>query len=79
MPVNFKGFFTVKQASEFLGVTIMTLHRWDASGKLKPRRHPLNHYRLYLKSDLEKLLKQVSKPIWNDKRFFYGRKKRATK
>lgn len=58
---NFKGYLTVKQAAEFLGVTIMTLHRWDAKGKLKAMRHPINRYRLYKKSDLEKLLKRVSK------------------
>ena len=58
---NFKGYLTVKEASEFLGVSIMTLHRWDAKGKLKARRHPINHYRLYKKTDLEKILKQISK------------------
>jgi excisionase family DNA binding protein len=58
---NFKGYLTVKQAAEFLGVTIMTMHRWDAAGKLKALRHPINHYRLYKKSDLEKILKKVSK------------------
>jgi len=40
---------------------VMTLHRWDAAGKLKALRHPINHYRLYKRSDLEKLLKTVSK------------------
>ena len=58
---NFKGYLTVKQAAEFLGVTIMTMHRWDAKGKLKARRHPINRYRLYKKSDLENILKKASK------------------
>ncbi len=58
---NFKGYITVKQASEILGVTVMTLHRWDAGGKLKARRHPINHYRLYKKSELESLLKKLDK------------------
>lgn len=57
---NFKEYLTVKQAAEFLGVTVMTLHRWDAKGKLKARRHPINRYRLYKKSDLERLLKKFS-------------------
>jgi DNA (cytosine-5)-methyltransferase 1 len=60
--VNFKECLTVKDASHFLGVTIMTLHRWDAAGKLKALRHPINNYRLYKKSDLEKLLKGLNKP-----------------
>jgi len=58
---NFKGYLTVKQAAQVLGVTIMTMHRWDAAGKLKALRHPINHYRLYTKRDLVKLLKTVTK------------------
>ncbi len=58
---NFKGFLKVKQAADLLGVTVMTLHRWDAKGKLKALRHPINRYRLYKRSELEKLLKKVSK------------------
>ena len=58
---NFKRYVKVKEASEILGVSIMTLCRWDAKGKLKPFRHPINNYRLYKKSELEKLLKKVSK------------------
>jgi len=58
---NFKGFLKVKQAAEMLGVTVMTLHRWDAKGKLKALRHPINHYRLYRASDLQRLLSKVGK------------------
>ena len=58
---NFKGYIKVKEASEILGVSIMTLHRWDAKGKLKPFRHPVNNYRLYRTSELKKLLNQISK------------------
>lgn len=58
---NFKEYLTVKKAAEFLGVTVMTLHRWDAKGKLKARRNPMNHYRLYKLSTLKKLLKDISK------------------
>jgi len=58
---NFKDYLTVTQAAKLLGVTVMTLHRWDASGKLKARRNPLNHYRLYKRSELKALLIKVSK------------------
>jgi excisionase family DNA binding protein len=58
---NFKEYITVKQAAEYLGVTVMTLHRWDAKGKLKAHRHPINRYRLYKKSDLNKVLKSIAK------------------
>ncbi len=57
---NLKEYLTVKKAAEFLGVTVMTLHRWDAQGKLKARRHPINNYRLYKENDLKKILKSVS-------------------
>lgn len=57
---NFKGYITVKKAAEILGVTVMTLHRWDAKGELKARRHPINRYRLYTKKQLEELLKRLS-------------------
>lgn len=58
---NFKGYIKVKEASEILGVSIMTLHRWDAKGKLKPFRHPVNNYRLYKRNELKGLLKKISK------------------
>lgn len=59
--VNFKGYIKVKEASGVLGVSVMTLHRWDAKGKLKPFRHPINRYRLYKKQELENLLKKILK------------------
>jgi len=58
---NFKEFLTVKEAAKQLGVSVMTLHRWDAKGRLKSYRHPINNYRLYKGADLNKLLKGISK------------------
>ena len=58
---NFKQYIKVKEASQILGVSIMTLHRWDAKGKLKSFRHPINNYRLYKKDKLEQLLNRISK------------------
>jgi len=58
---NFKGYIKVKEASEVLGVSVMTLHRWDAKGKLKSLRHPINNYRLYKIVDLKSLLGKISK------------------
>lgn len=57
---NLKDYLTVKEASEILGVSSMTLRRWDKAGKLKPYRHPLNRYRLYRREELENLLKGIS-------------------
>ena len=56
---NFNDYATIKKAAEILGVSTNTLRNWDANAKLKSIRHPLNGYRLYLKSDLENLLKKM--------------------
>ena len=56
---NFKEYVTVKRAAEMLGVSIMTLHRWDLSGKLKAKRHPINGYRLYNEQEMNRLLKKI--------------------
>jgi len=58
---NFKEYLTVKEAADLLGVSVMTLHRWDAKGKLKSFRHPINNYRLYKSSELKGLLKSIRK------------------
>src|SRR5688572_2980146 len=46
---------SVGDAAQYLGVSIQTLRRWDATGKLKPARHPVSKYRYYNLSDLEPL------------------------
>jgi DNA (cytosine-5)-methyltransferase 1 len=52
-------FVTVKEASEFLGVSPNTLRNWHRDGKIPVHRNPMNGYRLFKKRDLEKLLKQI--------------------
>lgn len=54
-------FLTVGQAADYLGVSKDTLRRWDRSGKLVARRHPLTEFRLYLKSDLDSVLAGVTR------------------
>ena len=56
-----KNYLKILEAAEYLGVTSQTLRNWDKDGKLKPYRHPLNNYRMYKKSDLDKLFKRVKK------------------
>ncbi len=48
-------YLAVQQAAEYIGVSVATLLRWDAAGKLRPVRHPVNGYRYYRRSDLESL------------------------
>ena len=43
---------TIKQAAEILGVAEVTLRRWDALGKFRAKRHPMNGYRLYAERDV---------------------------
>lgn len=50
---------TIKDAAELLGVSEMTLRRWDAAGKFKARRHPMNGYRLYSRADVLNLKRQI--------------------
>ena len=52
-------FLSAGEAAKVLGVSIQTVRNWDASGQLKARRHPINRYRLYRKSDIEKLLAKL--------------------
>lgn len=59
MKINLGDYLRVKEAARLLGVSPMTLRRWDEQGKLKAHRHPINRYRLYKKSDLETLLREL--------------------
>ena len=52
-------YLTIKQAAEILGVTALTLRNWDKQGKLAASRHPLNNYRVYNITDIEKLIKSI--------------------
>jgi PAS domain S-box-containing protein len=49
-------YLTVSEAAALLGVSPWTLRNWDKAGKLKPRRHPKNGYRIYRHEDLESVL-----------------------
>ncbi len=43
---------TVSQAADFLGVTVRTLHHWDAKGLLVPQVRTWSDYRIYTADDL---------------------------
>ncbi|MCH7994552.1 MAG: MerR family transcriptional regulator [Planctomycetes bacterium] len=57
--VKISDFMTVGEAAEDLGASAHSLRRWDATGKLKARRHPASNFRLYLRTDLDRFLAQV--------------------
>jgi excisionase family DNA binding protein len=50
-------------AAEYLGVAQNTLRKWAARGDLPMHRNPVNGYRLFKRTDLDKLLKKVAKPV----------------
>lgn len=52
-------YFSIKEASEILGVSALTLRNWDKSGKFKAHRHPMNNYRVYKLSALEHIIEDI--------------------
>jgi DNA-binding transcriptional MerR regulator len=50
---------TIQKAAQILGVTPLTLRNWDNSGKFCASRHPINNYRVYKLSDVEKLVMDI--------------------
>ena len=55
-------FLQIAEAADYLGVCKNTLRNWGLAGKLKEYRHPINNYRLYKKSELERLLNKLQSP-----------------
>ena len=66
---SFSEYRTVGEAARFLGVSPATLRNWDRTGKLKPRRHPQNGYRIYLHEDLEAVLRSAESSASTDDSF----------
>ena len=54
-----KSYLTVKEVSDLLGVTPLTLRNWDKLGKLKAHRSPINNYRIYKSGDIELILRKI--------------------
>ncbi len=50
---------TVGQVAERLGVTVRTLHHWDAEGLASPSERSGTGYRLYTQADLDRLERVV--------------------
>jgi excisionase family DNA binding protein len=50
---------TIKEAAKLLGVSVNTLRNWHRDARLPVFRNPLNGYRLFKKTDLEELLRQI--------------------
>lgn len=53
----------LQTAAEYLGVHHNTIRKWAARGEIPMQRNPVNGYRLFKRSDLDRFLKKISKPI----------------
>lgn len=58
---NLDGYLTIREAAEFLGVSANTLRNWGRAGKVPMHRNPINGYRLFKRSDLERLLESIDR------------------
>ena len=54
-----EGYLQVKEAAALLGVSPNTIRAWGAEGKIPEYRHPVNNYRLYKRTELERILTEV--------------------
>jgi MerR family transcriptional regulator, copper efflux regulator len=52
-------YFSIKEAAEILGVSPLTLRNWDKSGRFPAQRHPMNNYRVYKLSSLERVIEDI--------------------
>lgn len=57
--MNLREYVQIKDAAEFLGVSPSTLRNWERAGKIAAYRNPINHYRLFRRPDLERLLADI--------------------
>jgi len=54
-------YLRVKQAAAMMGIAPNTMRKWGAEGKIPEYRHPANSYRLYKRSDLDKMIASIEK------------------
>lgn len=52
---------TIRQASEYLGVSIDTLRRWDKDGGLKAIHQGVSKNRYYRKEELDEFIEKAKK------------------
>ncbi len=57
--MNVSDYVRTAEAAEILGVSPGTVRNWADSGKLRARRLPQNRYRLFLKKDLNAVLRTL--------------------
>ncbi len=57
-------YYTLSEVADILGVSKKTVWNWEKAGKIpKPRRDPMNNYRIYAEEDLNKLKISTGRPL----------------
>jgi len=56
-------YLLVHEAAEFLGVSPNTIRNWGRDGKLTEYRHAINNYRLFKRTELERIRKKLLSPV----------------
>ena len=57
------SYLTIKDAAEYLGVSHNTLRNWGRDDKVPMHRNPINGYRLFKITDLDRLLEKIERPV----------------
>ena len=53
----------VAEAAKILGVSQNTLRSWAEAGKIPMHKNPANGYRLFRRTDLDRFLAKVARPV----------------
>ena len=61
-------YLRIAEAADYLGVCRNTLRNWGRNGRIPEYRHPVNNYRLFKVSDLDKLLHRTEESVKQTKR-----------
>lgn len=63
MAAKLTEYVQTAEAAEILGIAQNTLRKWAARGDIPMHRNPVNGYRLFKRSDLERLLRKAAVPV----------------
>ena len=58
---KFDEYLRIKDAAEYLGVSLNTICNWDRDGRSIAHRHSVNNYRLFRNNDLALILRKAQK------------------
>jgi DNA-binding transcriptional MerR regulator len=59
LPKGGPDVLTIRETAKILGVSEVTLRRWDRSGKFSPHRHPISNYRCYRRDEVLRMRRLI--------------------